>query len=331
MTEYEKMDERARFRRTFSHLHASGGILTEVFEMTTRKRRGSRRAARCMLLAALIAALVLSLAAAAYAADLFGIRALLVPGTEQVSLTQFQEIPEGLPPETYEKAANFREAWAEWTAWRDEYIEKYDPKGSVGCGYDKGYGVRDEAMGKKLEQIAAEHGLGLQGGVRAGYVSVAWSSDTTGMTGEGFYTNEELAELTANFAGSGNIFAETPVGFDKVYWFPEGNFCVSWYYELPGGDRVTCCGFNSRYDVLTNGSEAGTTEVDAASFTARSHTAPDGTELTILSNGREAYICAWLENSFFAEHVNGELRDVELTAELLDEIADMLIYSRIGK
>ncbi|MFR3290687.1 MAG: hypothetical protein ACLTSG_10760 [Lachnospiraceae bacterium] len=25
------------------------------------------------------------------------------------------------------------------------------------------------------------------------------------------------------------------MGFDKVYWFPEGNFCVSWYYEPPGG------------------------------------------------------------------------------------------------
>ena len=58
-------------------------------------------------------------------------------------------------------------------------------------------------MGKMLEQIAAEHGLALQGGVRAGYVNVAWSSDTTGLTGEGFYTNEELAELTASFAGLG--------------------------------------------------------------------------------------------------------------------------------
>ena len=61
------------------------------------------------------------------------------------------------------------------------------------------------------------------------------------------------------------------------------------------------------------------------------HTAPDGTELTILSNGQEAYIYAWLENSFFAEHVNGGLIEVELTDEALDDIADMLIYSRIGK
>lgn len=300
--------------------------------MTTRKRRkAAARTARRVLLIALAAALIMVLAVAAYAADLFGIRALLVPGTDRVSLTQFQDIPEGLPPETYEKAANFREAWAEWTAWRDEYVEKNDPKGSVGCGYDLGYGVRDEAMGKKLEQIAAEHGLSLLGSVRAGYVSVAWSSDTTGITGEGFYTNEELAELTASFAGSGNIFAETPVGFDKVYWFPEGNFCVSWYYELPGGEWVSCYGYNSRYEVMTHGSEVGTTRVDASAFTARSHTAPDGTELTILSNGREAYIYAWLENSFFAEHVNGELEDVELTDETLNAIADTLIYSRIGK
>ena len=273
----------------------------------------------------------LAVTAAAYAADLFGIRALLVPSEGRVSLTQFQAIPGDLPPETYAKAENFLDAWAEWKAWRDEYIEKYDPKGSVGCGYDTGYGVRDETMGKMLEQIAAEHGLALQGGVRAGYVNVAWSSDTTGLTGEGFYTNEELAELTASFAGSGSIFAETPVGFDKVYWFPEGNFCVSWYYELPGGEWITCYGCNSRYDVLTNSREVGTAAlVDSASFKARSHTAPDGTELTILSNGQEAYIYAWLENSFFAERVYPP-DDAELTDEALDEIADTLIYSRIGK
>lgn len=328
----DEHEEKERFRRAFSPLRASGGVLTEVFEMTTRKERRAPRAGKRLLVIALTAALALALAAAAYAADLFGIRALLVPGEGRVSLTQFQAIPGDLPPETYAKAENFLDAWAEWKAWRDEYIEKYDPKGSVGCGYDTGYGVRDETMGKMLEQIAAEHGLALQGGVRAGYVNVAWSSDTTGLTGEGFYTNEELAELTASFAGSGSIFAETPVGFDMVYWFPEGNFCVSWYYELPGGEWVTCYGCNSRYDVLTNSREAGTAAlVDSASFKARSHTAPDGTELTILSNGQEAYIYAWLENSFFAEHVNGGLIEVELTDEALDDIADMLIYSRIGK
>lgn len=325
----DEHEEKERFRRALSPLRASGGVLTEVFEMTTRKERRAPRAGKRLLVIALTAALALALAAAAYAADLFGIRALLVPGEGRVSLTQFQAIPEDLPPETYAKAENFLDAWAEWKAWRDEYIEKYDPKGSVGCGYDTGYGVRDETMGKMLEQIAAEHGLALQGGVRAGYVNVAWSSDTTGLTGEGFYTNEELAELTASFAGSGSIFAETPVGFDKVYWFPEGNFCVSWYYELPGGEWVTCYGCNSRYDVLTNSREVGTAAlVDSASFKARSHTAPDGTELTILSNGQEAYIYAWLENSFFAERVSS---DIELTDEVLDDIADTLIYSRIGK
>ena len=106
---------------------------------------------------------------------------------------------------------------------------------------------------------------------------------------------------------------------------------MSWYYALPGGEWISCYCCSSRYDVLTNGSEVGTADVDTAAFTARSHTAPDGTELTILSNGREAYIYAWLENSFFAEHVNGELSDVELTDETLNAIADTLIYSRIGK
>ncbi len=324
----DEHEEKERFRRAFSPLRASGGVLTEVFEMTTRKERRAPRAGKRLLVIALTAALIMALAVAAYAADLFGIRALLVPGEGRVSLTQFQAIPEDLPPETYEKAKNFRDAWAEWTAWREEYIEKNDPKGGFGLGYDTGYGVRDRTMGRMLEAIAAEHGLILLPGVSSGSVSLAWSSDTTGLTGEGFYTNEELAELTASFAGSGSIFAETPVGFDKVYWFPEGNFCVSWYYELPGGEWVSCYGYNSRYEVMTHGSEVGTTRVDASAFTARSHTAPDGTELTILSDGQRAYIYAWLEDSFFAERVSS---DIELTDEVLDDIADTLIYSRIGK
>ena len=147
----DEHEEKERFRRAFSPLRASGGVLTEVFEMTTRKERRAPRAGKRLLVIALTAALALALAAAAYAADLFGIRALLVPSEGRVSLTQFQAIPGDLPPETYAKAENFLDAWAEWTAWREEYIEKNDPKGRVGCGYDTGYGVRDSTMGEKLE------------------------------------------------------------------------------------------------------------------------------------------------------------------------------------
>ena len=75
--------------------------------------------------------------------------------------------------------------------------------------------------------------------------------------------NKTVKKLTASVAGSGSIFAETPVGLDTVYWFPEGNFCVSWYYELPGGEWVTCYGCNSRYDVLTNSREVGTAALAA--------------------------------------------------------------------
>ena len=110
----DEHEEKERFRRAFSPLRASGGVLTEVFEMTTRKERRAPRAGKRLLVIALTAALALALAAAAYAADLFGIRALLVPGEGRVSLTQFQAIPEDLPPETYAKAENFLDAWAEW-------------------------------------------------------------------------------------------------------------------------------------------------------------------------------------------------------------------------
>lgn len=348
--------------------------------MTTRKRQKTApRAARRVLLIAAIAALIIALAVAAYATDIFGIRALLVPGTDRVSLTKAQDVPESLDPGIAERLENSRLAWAEWEAWRGEYIASLAPEGikpgdtlavfdnedgsrsveirrtdeatgqesvemrelspeeyeSLGewldflrtqYGYNEGYGVHDAAMAAKLEEIAEKYGLRFLGDV-----SVAWSSDTAGMTGEGFYTNEELAEKTAEFAGSGNIFAETPAGFDKVYWYEEGNFCVSWYYALPDGEWISCYGYNSMYDVLTSGSEVGNAEVDPAGFSTRTYTAADGTELTILSNGESAYIYAYLENSFFVENVNSTLKNVELTDETLDAIADMLIYSRIGK
>lgn len=190
-------------------------------------------------------------------------------------------------------------------------------------GYDFNYNVCTAEEAAKLEEIAAKYGLRLRG-----EVNLAWSSDTMGHTGEGYYTNVELADMTAGTMGnSGSIFTETPVGFDKVYWFDEGTFCISYYIELPSsGKRVTCYGYNSMYSTLSSGNEVITT-AKTDGFSTREYISADGTALTILENGTEAFIYAFLEDSFFAEHIGS----ADMTTEDINYIADYLIYSNIGR
>ncbi len=190
--------------------------------------------------------------------------------------------------------------------------------------YDFNYQVYSQEDADKLEEIAAKYGLKLRKGMQ-----LMWSSETTSMSGEQFLTNQQLAEKTAEIGCAGNIFYETPVGFDKVYWFDEGTFCVSYYVDLPSsGEQVSCYGYNSMYSTLSSGGEVINREQDLDSFTQRSHNAPDGTELSILSNGSDAYIYVYLENSFFAMHIRSENG---MTEEDVNYIADTLNYSLIGQ
>lgn len=210
-----------------------------------------------------------------------------------------------------------------------EEFEQFEAWGERQSGgtygdYDFNYKVQSQEDADKLEEIAAKYGLKLRKGHQ-----LLWSSETTGMSGAGFITNQQLAEKTAEIGCAGNIFYETPVGFDKVYWYDEGTFCVSYYVDLPSsGERVTCCGYNSMYSTLSSGKEVINWERNLDAFTQRSHTAPDGTELSILSNGRDAYIYVYLENSFFAMHVHSE---EGVTEEDVNYIADTLKYSLIGQ
>lgn len=354
---------------------------------TMNKKVHPFRPARVAIIAAVLA-LVLAVSVGAYAADLFGFRALVMDGKTSIdnpaenvlSLTQPQNVPEDMEGAISDKLAASGAAWAEWSEYKaanlaeltlpeayaktpdntrftdfevhedgsctvvyydennsvidtlelsaEEYdaLCAYDDVMTAGTipGYDFNYNVRNQTEADKLEEIAAKYGLKLRG-----EVNVAWSSETTGHTGDNFYTNAELTELTATEMGnSGNIFTEVPVGFDKVYWFDEGTFCVSYYVCLPSsGEEVTCYGYNSMYATLSSGNEV-VTSVSEKEFTSRQYTAADGTVLTILENGREAYIYAFLENSFFAEHIGTA---ESMTQEDVNYVADYLIYSLIGK
>lgn len=191
------------------------------------------------------------------------------------------------------------------------------------AGYDFNYHVYTQEMAQKLEEIAARYGLKLRGD------ATLLLEASEGHTGPGFYTRDELIQKIAEAGCSGNIFRETPAGFDKVYYFDEGTFCISYYVELPTVEgQISVYGYNSMYGTLSSGYEVFDTEDDISKLSARTHMSPDGTEVTILRSEADAYIYAWLEGSFFAEHVR---RADDLSDEDMDCIADMIIYSNIGK
>lgn len=212
------------------------------------------------------------------------------------------------------------------TAEEYEEMVAYDEIMTKGYGeYDFKYNINSAAEALKLEEIAAKYGMKLRGNQNA-----AFSSETTGQTGAQFFTNAQLAAKTAEVGCRENLFTETPVGFDKMYWFNEGTFCVSYYVNLPSsGKQVTCYGYNSRYATLSSGAEVYNWEVDASGFESRNYVTADGTEVTILSNGTSAYIYVYLNDSFFVEHIYG-LEECQITDDDLNYIADYLKYSVIG-
>ena len=206
--------------------------------------------------------------------------------------------------------------------------------------YDFNYDIHTEAEAAKLEEIAAKYGLKLRRGS-----TLLWSRESTAeMDAEmnaaygtdihtdtsdpRFLTNAELCGRIRDVACCGELFSAVPRGFDKVYYFDEGSFCVSYFLDSAAGQRLSCYGYNSMYGTLSSGHEVVTRIQDPARFQTRTHTAPDGTVLTILQSGNEAFLYAYLSDSFFEEHITAEK---ELADAEVDAAADFLIYSNIGK
>lgn len=195
-----------------------------------------------------------------------------------------------------------------------DILELFEDTGEQESKYDFNYQVNSKAQEAKLEEIAAKYGLSLRGNL-----TMMWEESP-----------EEISDRISELMCSGKLFNETPAGFDKAYYFDEGSFCVSWYANVPsGGEKVDCYGYNSVYSTLSSGNEVMESVADINSFNSRVHECPDGTSVTILSDGSEAFIYVYLENSFFAEHVRRA--GAALTDADIDYIADNINYSVIGK
>ena len=206
--------------------------------------------------------------------------------------------------------------------------------------YDFNYDIHNEQEAAKLEEIAAKYGLRLRRGQ-----TLLWSRETveerdaewnalhgtdlhTDTSDPRFLSNRELCDRISDVACHGDLFIEIPRGFDKVYYFDEGTFCVSYDQELSDGRRVRCYGYNSMYATLSSGREVVSQITDPESFRIRTHTVPDGTELTILQKDNEAFVYVYLPDSFFEMHLLG---DGALSDADVDAIADNLNYGNIGR
>ncbi len=256
-------------------------------------------------------------------------------GKDQWEQIIFRENEE--PDYTNATPIEVRTATAEELAQREEWLKL---AGLSYGDYDFNYDIHTAEEAAKLEEIATNHGLRLR---RAS--TLLWSKETveendaafnaangtnlhTDTSDARFLTNRELCDRVAEVACHGTFFKEIPHGFDKVYYFNEGTFCVSYDQTLSDGRRVDCYGYNSMYATLSSGHEVVTRITDPDSYQARTHTAPDGTELTILQKDKEAFLYVYLPDSFFEMHMQSE---APLSDADVDAIADNLNYSNIGR
>lgn len=210
------------------------------------------------------------------------------------------------------------------TATAEEYElhETYMSNQNVLYGeYDFRYGIFSQEAQEALESIAAKYSLNL----RRETESYQQDFDGSGK----FNTREEIIQKINEICAGGKSFFRTePTGFDKFYCFDEGTFGVCFFTEDTLVEGTSCYIYNSPYSTLSSGGGViGVARGDIDAFTTRSHTTPDGTELTVMQNGVDIYAYVYLENSYVA--VSIDTFD-SLTDEEIDAILDMVDFSVIG-
>ena len=290
-----------------------------------------------------------------------------VPAEERrVSVTQALAVPDDLDPETYARASNSVAAYNEFLAWViEQEPEPKEPTEILNKRAEQGWDaltdeeqqiIRDwnkemteyhQRMFAEQErvkkQIMEKYGLKELRVPETGNLLLSWETAEANDLAhfgevrrdyralEGMLSDRELMDWISENYCRGDYFATAPVGFDKVYWLPDGDFCVSYYLDLQqeGYQNWTgCYAYCSSYEVFHDGWEVGTWLLDGVKTTERRYTAADGTELTIICAGKQAVIYAFLPDYFFTETV---WSTVELDDEALDMIAESIHYQNIGR
>lgn len=209
------------------------------------------------------------------------------------------------------------------TATAEEYAREmaYAEAQSKGYGdYDYNYHVYTKEMADKLEGIAARYGLKLR-----------HKRTTMFQNFENFTQYSKRGEITAKIneicAGGRSLFRTEPPGYEKFYYFDEGTFAVNFYTTEDMSNAGTCCYlYNSPYGTLSSGFEIFDEVKDVNAFSSRSHTTPDGTELTILQDGADMVAYVYLDNSFVTLHI---MQPAGLDEAEIDAILDMVDFGAI--
>lgn len=220
----------------------------------------------------------------------------------------------------------------------DAYVAAFDMDEGFVSRYDFNYRCASAADEAKLEEIAAKYGLRLRVNGPHLYsretfeTTDAWFNAQYGTSIHGDYSgpqylsNEELARLVATECCHGDFFRETPLGFDKFYYFDEGSFGVSWYVVFTPERQATCYVYNAAYGTLFSGNEVGGIAFDLDSFSERSHSCPDGTVFTVLESPDQAYFYTYLSGSYLCGTLG-----LGLSPDEVDAALDSVIWSNIGK
>jgi len=141
------------------------------------------------------------------------------------------------------------------------------------------------------------------------------------------FSSEEIAARAEALFCHAPLFTSLPAGFERVYWFDSGDFCLSYALELSDAARADCYAYIGRYDVFHTGNEIYAEIPNYSDGSSGSLIAADGTMLSVLLFGENAVLYAFLPDAYFCEHVHC---DRALTQSDLQQIADFLNCSAIG-
>lgn len=219
----------------------------------------------------------------------------------------------------------------------DAYVAAFEREDGFESKYDFNYDCGSAEEEAKLEEIAAKYGLRLRSNGTRFYsretfeTTDEWFNAQYGANLHGDYsgpqylTNAEITELVAKQCCHGDFFRETPLGFDKFYYFDEGSFAVSWYPVFTPERQVTCYVYNASFGTLFSGNEVGGIAYDLDSFTERSYTSSDGTVFTVLESPEQAYFYTYLDKSYLCGSIGLGLSESEV-----DQVLDSVHWQNIG-
>lgn len=305
------MSNKEFYQETFSQVHGHGTIRWEDFAHMKRKRHHSMR---FLLAAAALCALTV-LSAAAVAANLFGLRDLLLPQRQQVDVYD----PEGFAVPGRSQAVDMialsgwadtpeSRALAEWQDFLADYDKDGAILGAIGneidwnllASYPCYPAVYTWEMGARLEEIAAKYGLSLH----TRQTPVESKSDWIAQVGGDF--------LGENSPAPGWMYEDGTFHFDGE-GYAAGCGVVSYQF-----DRMVKGSF---HDVILNVG-------DAAAYQEWQYGTSSGVTVTLALGPDKALVLADLGDSFVTINVL-EGTDQGLAAEHMEAFADTFRFDRL--